>query len=185
MINYSRFFILFALFSVLFSSISYAEEKAIVVPNNVAIVDMHYLMQETKAAKSIQKQLTTLRDSYKDEIADKEKELREGEKNLVDKKENLSPEDFKNERTAFEKKVIAVQKEVREKQAKLDKAFSTAMDQLRSEAVKLIANNAKERDASLVLPRQNIIIVDQALDMTPEIYKALNDDLDHIDLKVE
>lgn len=185
MIYRSFIFTCFILAFTLICNLAYADTEKVIVPNNVAIVDMHYLMQETKAAKSIQKQLTALRDRYKDEIADKEKELREGEKSLIERKESLSVEDFKNERLAFEKQVVSVQKEVKEKQSKLDHAFSVAMDQLRSEAVKLIASSAKDRDASLVLPRQNIIIVDQALDMTPEIYKALNETLDHIELKVE
>ncbi len=179
---FMRFFVAAFLMCASFSSFSHAQGVA---ANNIAIVDMHYLMQEAKAAKSIQKQLASVRDAYKDQIAAKEKELREGEKSLIAKKENLSAEDFKAERIAFEKRVVAVQKDVKEKQQKLDKAFTVAMDQLRAEAVKLIANNAKERDASIVLPRQNIIIVDQGLDMTLDILKKLDKNLGHIDLKVE
>lgn len=150
----------------------------------VTIVDLQYIMRESKAAKSVQEQISDLRDNYKKELQKKEASLKEKEQELIEQRKVLSNEEFDKARKEFEKNVIAVQKEVREKQVKLDKAFSTAMDKIRAEAVKIIAAQAEKKGASLVLPRQNIIIVDQSLDITKEVVSLLDSSLSDVDVEL-
>lgn len=155
------------------------------VDQNIAIVDMQMLMRESKAAVSIKDQMTKLRKGYKKTFSDEESKLRDAEKSLVEKQKTLSKEEFTKEQKAFEKKLVAAQKEVVAKQKKLDKAFTDAMEQLRGKVVQLIANVAEEQQASIVLPRQNIIIIDPGLDLTKDVLKKLDAELAHVDVKVK
>lgn len=169
--------------AVAFSSVSVAQAQTASAAQEIAIVDIQALMRESEAGKSIQKQVTTIREDFKKTIATKEKELRASEKELISKKSSLSPEQFNAEKEKFEKNLVSVQKEVLGKQQALDKSFGEAMDVLRNEAVQIIAAKAKAKNASLVLPRQNIIIVEQELDLTAEVMKELNAKLKTVAVK--
>ena len=153
--------------------------------DQIAIVDMQMIMRESDAAKSVQKQIAGIREEYKNLVTKEENKLRDLEKDLVAKKASLSAEEFQAERKKFEQEFIEVQKDVREKQITLDKAINEAMDKIRVRSVEIIASMAKEHNASLVLPRQNIIIVDQELDLTKEVLAELNQVLSDVKVKVQ
>ena len=152
--------------------------------DEIAIVDMQQIMRESDAAKSVQKQIAGIREEYKNLVTKEENKLRDLEKALVEKKASLTAEEFQSERKKFEQEFIEVQKDVREKQIKLDTAINEAMDKIRVRSVEIIANMAKEHNASLVLPRQNIIIVDQQMDLTKDVLSELNQVLSDVKVKV-
>ena len=68
-----------ALFTVMAPSLAHAETK-------FAVLNFQSLMADSKAAKSIQKQLEDKRKSFQDEFSKHERELVEKEKSLVDKR---------------------------------------------------------------------------------------------------
>ena len=177
----SKFFVLLSIVFVMTAGSVKAQEQEL----PITIVDLQYIMRESKAAKSIQDQISKMRDKYKKELQEKEEDLKEKEKELIEKRKVLQGEEFEKLRKDFEKDVITVQKQVRGKQVELDRAFSQAMDEVRAEAVKIIAEMAEQRGASLVLPRQNIIIVDQSLDITRDVVSKLDATLDIVDVDVE
>lgn len=178
-----RFLILSVL--MLTSAAINAPQAQAAAAEDIAIVDMQILMRESEAGKSIQKQVTTIREDFKKTISAKEKDLRASEKELVNKKASLSAEDFNVEKEKFEKNLVSVQKDVLSKQQELDKSFGEAMDTLRNEVVKIIAEKAKEKKASIVLPRQNIIIVDQTLDLTQDVLTDLNAKMKTVSVKTK
>lgn len=155
------------------------------VEQKIAIVDIQQMMRESKAAQSIQKQISTLREKYKTEIAAEEKGLRDAEKAIIAKKSSMTAEEFQKERKAFEGKLGKVQKNVRSKQEKLDKAFNKAIEKVRVKGVEIVAGLAEETGASIVLPRQNVIIIDKSLDLTDEAMTRLNAALKDVKVKVE
>ncbi len=155
------------------------------VQQKIAIVDIQQMMRSSTAAKSIQKQISTLREQYKKQIADDEKGLRVAEQAIIAKKSSLTVEEFQKERQGFETKLGNVQKNVRSKQEKLDKAFNAAMEDVRVKGVEIIAKLAEETGASIVLPRQNVIIIDKQLDLTDEAMKRLNATLKDVKVRVQ
>lgn len=175
-------FLLLSMFVLMFSTPVQAESPA---AGEIAIVDMQQIMRDSKAAKSVQKQITSVREKYKNTISSQEKDLTKMKDDLVAKKATLSAEDFQTQRKDFEQKLVSVQKDVREKQNKLDDAFNEAMDKIRMKSVEIIAAQAKKHNASLVLPRQNIIIVDQSLDLTEEVMAELDKALTDVKVKVD
>lgn len=141
---------------------------------DIAIVDIQYILQETDAAKNIRAQVSELRKKYRDEVGKKEEELRKQEKALLDKRATIPAEDFAKQAKEFETKLAAAQREVMERQEKLENAVNTAVGQLRDSAVEIIAAKAKAREVALVLPRQNVVIVEPSLDLTEEVVAELN-----------
>ena len=158
-----------------------AEESSKAV--SIAVVDVQQLMTDSKAAKSIQSQGQSLRDSYQKQIEKIESELKDLEKKLVSLPKDTSQEDFLKEREKFQKRLVDGQKEVLELNKKLDRAVATALNKLRDEIIEIVGNIATEKKYDVVLARSDVVIVAKSLDITSTVMGKLNDKLSSIKVK--
>src|SRR5687768_12752572 len=74
-------------------------------PLTIAIVDMQVILQQSEAAKSIQKQLESQRKSFQAEISKQEDELRNAEQELRRQRSGASQQQFDQQRQQFEQRV--------------------------------------------------------------------------------
>jgi outer membrane protein len=151
----------------------------------IAVVDTQYLVSNSNAGKSIRNQLDKQRDSYKKQIEKQESDLRALEKKLVAEQSKMSKEQLMTERKKFQDKVMAAQKSVQDRRIAFDKAYTTAMEKLREHIVKIVADLAGKEGVSLVMPRQDLVLVDARLDMTKEVMTALNAKVSSIPVTVK
>lgn len=151
----------------------------------IAVVDTQFLVSNSNAGKSIRSQLEKQRASYKTQIEKQEADLRAGEKKLIEQQKKLTKEQFMAERKKFQEKVIAAQKSVQQRRIAFDKAYTTAMSKLREHIVKIVADHAGKEGISLVLARQDLVLVDARMDMTQDILKALNAKVSTIPVSVK
>ncbi len=140
----------------------------------IAILDMQQLLNESKAAESIRKQIESKRNQFQKQIEKDEEKLKNAEKELIKQREILSKESFLEKNKDFQTDVLKAQKEIGEKKYKLDKAYANAMAKLREEIVKLTAKIAAKEKYAVVLSRQNVVIVDKNMDITAKVMGELN-----------
>jgi len=150
-----------------------------------AVVDIDRLMGDSKAGRSIQNQLQDSRESFQKEFSEKEQELREKEKSILQQRDDLSAEEFAKKRQEFESSLLETRKLFQQRRNALDEALNEAMIKLRKEIVEISANLAEEKGYSMILSRENVVIVEKDLDVTDEALKRLNKNIQKIDLKVE
>lgn len=162
-----------------------AAEKGGEQMGSIAVVDLQYLVSNSKAGSSIRNQLDKQRDTYRVQIEKQESDLRKAEKELVDQQPKLSKEEFEKKRKAFQDKVVAAQRTVQERRMAFDKAYATAMEKLREHIVKIVADMAGKKNISLVLNRQEVVLVDAKMDVTEEVLKALNAKVTSIPVSVK
>lgn len=151
----------------------------------IAVVDIQYLVANSSAGKSIRSQLEKQRESYKTQLEKQEADLRAQEKKLAEQQTKLSKEDFAKERKKFQDKVIGAQKSVQQRRIAFDKAYGTAMEKLREHVVKIVADLSAKKGVSLVMSRQELVLVDARLDMTNEVLKALDAKVTSIPVSVK
>lgn len=151
----------------------------------IAVVDVQYLVSNSAAGKSIRTQLEKQREGYKSQIEKQETDLRAQEKKLAELQTKLSKEDFLKERKKFQDKVIVAQKSVQQRRIAFDKAYGTAMEKLREHIVKVVADLSGKKGVSMVMSRQELVLVDSRLDMTNEVMKALNAKVTSIPVSVK
>ena len=152
-----------ALFTVMAPSLAHAETK-------FAVLNFQSLMADSKAAKSIQKQLEDKRKSFQDEFSKHERELVEKEKSLVDQE--------------FESEVIETQKLVQKRQRSLEVAAQKAVSELRVEVTRITAEIAEEKGYDMVLSRQNVILAQEEMDITGDVLKALDKQVKEVKLTI-
>ncbi len=152
---------------------------------NLAVVDVQYLLSESKAAKDLEKQLAKQQETFQKEIEGFEEELRGAEQALIKKRETLSEEQFLKEKQVFEGKVLEKRRILQTRKKGLDEAFGKALGTLRGKIVEIVAQIAEEEDIELVVTRQNVVIVEKTIDRTKEVLKRLDKDLPKIKLNVD
>lgn len=150
----------------------------------VAVVDIDKVLNESKAGKSIQKQLSTRREAFQKEFSKRENDLMTAQKSLAEKKKELSTEEFQKQRQKFEKKLLETRNLFQKRRNSLDKALSIAFAQLRKNIIEVTASIADKNGFNLVLTRDSVVIVQKEMEITDKVLESLNSKIDHIKLDV-
>ena len=140
----------------------------------VAVVDVQFILQESAASKSIQKQLEAQRETYQNEISKQEDRLRAVEQELNRQRSVLSPDDFGQKRREFEQQVADVQRTVQARKRVLDQAFNESMTKVRDAVLQIVTEVAGEQKATLVLAKQQVVLAEKSLDLTSAVLDRLN-----------
>ena len=159
------FFFIISTF-LLFTKSSYSE--------NLAYVDIEFIMNNSLAGKSITQNLEK---SFKDKdskLNNIENELKEKEKNLVSQKNILKEDEFKK-KVEILKKEIKTYKDTRKKvlnEFNSKKIESTKI--LLSKLNPILADYSKENSIDIIFQKKNIVIGKKTLDITEDIVNILN-----------
>jgi len=151
----------------------------------IAVIDVQALLNDSDAAENVQKQLAKKRKEYQDEFAKYEQELRDSQETLSKEAAGKSKEDIHKLRAEFEKKILDTRKLVQERQITLEKAANRALQALRSEIFKIVAESAEKESYTLVLSRQNVVLAEKSIDITQDVMKQLNKSVKKIPLEIE
>ena len=101
--------------------------------------------------------------------------MREQEKTILDKRSDLSPEAYAQERSEYEARLIEARKVAQSKKRRLEEASGKAMDTLREQLYLVVQSIANEQGYALVISNKNVIAGEKSLDITEETMKRLNE----------
>ncbi len=151
----------------------------------IAVVDLQMLVVQSKAGKSIRDQLDKQRNDYRSQIEKQEAELSATQKDLMAQRDKLPKDELAKKGKDFQNKVVAAQRDVQKRRAAFEKAYTTAMESLRERIVKIVADLAGKNGISLVLNRQDVVLVDAKMDISKQVLSALDAQVTSIPVKVE
>lgn len=140
----------------------------------IAIVDMQALFRDSAAGKSIQKQLESQQATYKASMDKQGKALKTAEEQLTRQRTVLSPEAYAAKREEFQNQLAAAQRDLQSQKRTLDVAFGQALEKVQGQVVKIITSIAETDRLMLVLPRQQVVLAQNNLDITPKVLEQLN-----------
>lgn len=150
----------------------------------VMVVDVQRIMQESNASKGVSKSFEQLRESYQKEISALEDKLRKSEEALRKQQTVLAADALAAKRREFEKQVGDVQNTVQERKRVLETALNEAMAVVHKTMVEVVAEVARERNANLVLARQQFVLVDTQLDVSDTVMERVNKKLPQVALNI-
>jgi outer membrane protein len=153
-------------------------------PPVIVVVDLQEIQREAAAYKSIQRQLDAQREVYQKEIAGQEEKLRAAEQELSRQQSILSPEAFAQKRREFESQVAEVQRTVHDWRRALEQAHDEAVRKVQAAMLNIVAAVATEKDASIVLAKQQTILVAKSLEITQVVMDRLNAELPSMDVSI-
>lgn len=152
--------------------------------SSVAVVDMQLLMRESTAAKSIQEQIEKQHGKYQQQITAQENNLRDAEKELGRQRTVLEPEAYGQKRKEFERKIGDVQRDMQEKKRALETAYARGIDAVQRKVIEIVSKIAEERKLMMVLPNAQVILVENAMDITKDVLTKLNEELPAVKVDV-
>src|SRR5215468_6648006 len=147
------------------------------MPLTVLVVDVQALLQNSKAAKMFRSQIEQKRVEYTKEISHQEESLRAERDALQRQQASLSPESLNQKGRDFQQKVNDLERNVQGKRQALEKSNGDALQKIQEEMLKIIADIAKQRKANLVFQRTDLVLFDQAFDVTDEVLQKLDEQM--------
>jgi outer membrane protein len=154
------------------------------IRQSFAVVDVQYILRESKAAKSVQGQVEGQQKKYQEQINAEEGSLRTAQEQLQRQQSVLAPEAFAQKRKEFEGKVAQVQQSVRTKKQDLEAAFAQGVKRINDQVVAIVGKMAEERKLIAVFPRNQVLLVESSLDLTKEVMDKLNQQLPSVTVNV-
>src|SRR5271163_1187211 len=143
----------------------------------VMVVDVQALLQNSKAAKMVRSQIEQKRGEYTKDISHQEESLRAERDALQRQQASLSPEALNQKGRDFQQKVNDLERNVQGKRQALEKSNGDALQRIQEEMLKIIADIAKQRKANLVFQRTDLVLFDQAFDVTDEVLQKLDEQM--------
>ncbi len=151
---------------------------AAIPPNlTVMVVDVQALLQNSKAAKMVRGQIEQKRNEYTKEISHQEETLRAERDALQRQQASLSADALNQKGREFQQKVNDLERNVQGKRQALEKSNGEALSKIQEEMLKIIADIAKQRKANLVFQRADLVLFDQAFDVTDEVLQKLDEQM--------
>ena len=164
-------------------SLAAAPALAADAPTAIGIVNVAKIMQDSKAANSVRSQLQTKQKSFQAELDAKEKDLLAEDQSLVKQKDKVDKDAFDTKVKAFKEKAADAQRQVQEKKASLDKAFTAALDEIQKNVLDITKQVANEKKLNLVVSSAQVLYGDPSLDITDEVLKRLDAKLSNVPVK--
>ena len=164
---------------------STAKPSGVHAPNPVVeVVDVQRILDESLAAKSVQKQLETQRAKFQTEIEKEENELRQAEQDLSKSRDQLAPDVYSDREQQLRQRFLTVERHVQARRKVLDQTFSDSMNTVRASLLDIVKDVAREHGVNLVLIKQQVLWTDKALDVTDEVLGRINAKLPQVAVKM-
>tara|TARA_B100000787_G_C16173441_1_gene287703 strand:+ start:935 stop:1453 length:519 start_codon:yes stop_codon:yes gene_type:complete len=149
----------------------------------IAFIDMDKVLSTSKPGSSVLKQLNTINNINFDGFKSDEKNLKEKEIKLIAQKNILSEVDFKS---SLDKLKLEIKK-YNEKRNKINNDFNKLKTDNTNKLLKMInlilIKYSNEKSLSLILQKKNLIIGKIELDITEDVIKIVNSDIDEFNIK--
>jgi outer membrane protein len=143
----------------------------------VLVVDVQSLLQNSKAAKMVRQQIEQKRNEYAKDISHQEETLRQERDALQRQQASLSAEAMNQKGREFQQKVNELDRNVQSKRQALEKSNADALEKIQQAMLKIISDIAKDRKSNLVFQRSELVLYDQAFDVTDSVLQKLDEAL--------
>ena len=150
---------------------AFAEDAA---QGSIGVVNTNKIMHESEAAKSISAALDAKRKEFAAQISKEQESLRTAGQKFEKKKATVSKEEGEATRKDLNEKLYSLQKMIQGRESILEKSVSAATAKLRMETKAVTAEVAKEKNISVVLTQDAVLLALPQMDITDEVIKRLD-----------
>ena len=151
----------------------------------IGLADLNGILRAADANKKVRELLDTQRQKFQDEFSVVESELQQTERDLMSKRELLSADEYDKQIKAFQQRVTQLQQDIQRKRQAIDNAYQKAQSDIRSEALSIIAEIAREMKLDLVLNRDSSLIFLPHLNISDEVLTRLNERTKNARIEIE
>ena len=156
----------------------------------IGIIDVDEVQLEALAAKAVRTQADKYRQDFQQQDAAEEAALRASQQAIEQQRKSLPPEALADKKTqdAFTEKARAFDSSVADYQRKklarvraFEKSFNTAMSKVQQAMYEATRKAAGEHGANVILPRGQVVLFDDNMNLTKEIITLMDKALPTVD----
>ena len=151
----------------------------------IGLADLDGILRAADANKKVRELLDTQRQKFQDEFSVVEAELQQTERDLMSKRELLSADQYDKQIKAFQQRVTQLQQDIQRKRQAIDNAYQKAQSDIRSEALSIISEIARDMKLDLVLNRDSSLIFLPHLNVSDEVLTRLNERTKNARIEIE
>ncbi|MFQ5954322.1 MAG: OmpH family outer membrane protein [Kiloniellales bacterium] len=153
----------------------------------IIVVDLRQIEREATSFRSVRDQIMAQRQSYQEQLANMESELRQANQELLRQRAIVSSEAYAQKRQELEQRAGEMQRDVQKIQRALQRARDSSLSIVRKKYLEIIGKVAVERGANLALDKNLVIytVNGQNLDITAEVLARLNEQLPAVAVEVQ
>jgi outer membrane protein len=140
----------------------------------VAIVDNARVQREATAWESARQQVQQISQGYQQEFQREEDRLRTEEQELARQRTILAPDAFEGRRRDWERRAADFQQRINERRRGLEQSMNNVRTEIFKRQQEVINDIARDRAFNLVLDKSVVGFSADALDITTDVVKRLN-----------
>jgi Skp family chaperone for outer membrane proteins len=125
----------------------------------------------------VRQQIEAKRAEYSKEISAQEEALRRERDALQRQQASLSPEALNKKGQDFQLKVNELERHTKAMRDALEKSNGNSLSKIQEAMLKDVADIAKQRKATMVYQRSDLVLFDQSFDVTDEVLHILDKQL--------
>tara|TARA_B100000579_G_C22822130_1_gene851209 strand:+ start:845 stop:1330 length:486 start_codon:yes stop_codon:yes gene_type:complete len=141
---------------------------------NLAVVDINYLVQNSKLGKSINSSLEKTRKKISKDFEDKEKKFKEKNKSILVKKKLITEAEFNKTIQELQNEVSVYNKQKQKTLEEFKKNKAKEYTRLYKEINKILIDYSKKNNVNTVIDKKFILISKTENDITSKILEIMN-----------
>jgi len=149
----------------------------------IAIIDVDKIQAESLAAKAVRIQADKYRQEFQQAGQAEEAALRAQQQAIEQQRKNnaLSPDALAEKARAFDASVADYQRKVMARRQGFEKSYNTAMGKVQQAMIDATGKAAQAHGANVILPRGQVVLFDDKMNLTKEIIAQMDKDLPAVD----
>lgn len=151
-----------------------AQGAGAVVAPTIMVLDINRLQRDAAAVKSVRDQINKFKIDLQNDAQKQQETFRTAQQELVKKQTLLAPEAFADERRKFEQRFTDVQGALQERRRVIAENEQNAMLEVQKVLTEIVADMATKNGYAMVIRRTQVVIADNALDITDAVLAALD-----------
>lgn len=161
-----------------FVSFSFADYPA----TSVGVIDLNYILSESKAAKDAAKQIETIAIKIEEEIVLSDQEIINEQNKLIESQSIMAPEAYEEKRIEYEKKVQNYNISRQEKLVSIDRLVAESRNTVLNALKPILEEISNEKEITILLEKNSVLLNADNMDITSEALKKLDKDLPSIEI---
>jgi len=151
----------------------------------IAVVDIDKVITNSVAYKKFKIGWEKNNIKYQSEIASYEKKMIDLDREINSRSESGELKEISKLKVQLSEYEMMIQKLVEKRKNILDRSFSNAISQIKTHMIKLIEDYSKKNSIEIVVSKSQTIYSDAQHDITDEVLKSLNKELNYIEDNTE
>ncbi len=159
---------------------SYAEYPSTIV----GVIDLNFILSDSKAAKDAAKQIEKIAIEIEEEIKKKDQDLIDEQNELIESQQIMAPAAFDEKRKEYEKKVQNYNISRQERLMSIDMLVTESRNNVLGVLKPILESLANEKGITILLEKNSVLLNAENMDITDEALKILDKELPSIEVKL-